>query len=81
MSNAEEKSNKASTDMLPLLRERSRSLATIRYDLINWVAIFKQKANKKIITSTLIIVGHKKGRKIIFMLVILTIMVAFSGCI
>ena len=30
MSNAEEKSNKASAHMLPLLRERNRSLATIR---------------------------------------------------
>ena len=30
MSNAEEKSSKASTDMLPLLRERNRSLGTLR---------------------------------------------------
>ena len=30
MSNAEEKSSKARTDMLPLLRERNRSLATFR---------------------------------------------------
>ena len=30
MSNAEEKSCKASTDMLPLLRERNRSLTTFR---------------------------------------------------
>ena len=30
MSNAEEKSSKASTDMLPLLRERNRSLTTFR---------------------------------------------------
>ena len=30
MSNAEEKSSKASTDMLPLLRERNRSLKTFR---------------------------------------------------
>ena len=29
-SNAEEKSSKASTDMLPLLRERNRSLTTFR---------------------------------------------------
>ena len=30
LSNAEEKSSKASTDMLPLLRERNRSLTTFR---------------------------------------------------
>ena len=30
MSNAEEKSSKASTDMLPLLRERNRSLTNFR---------------------------------------------------
>ena len=30
MSNAEEKSRKASTDMSPLLRERNRSLTTFR---------------------------------------------------
>ena len=30
VSNAEEKSSKASTDMLPLLRERNRSLTTFR---------------------------------------------------
>ena len=30
VSNAEEKSSKASTDMLPLLRERNRSLTTLR---------------------------------------------------
>ena len=30
MSNAEEKSSNASTDMLPLLRERNISLATFR---------------------------------------------------
>ena len=30
MSNADEKSSKASTDMLPLLRERNRSLTTFR---------------------------------------------------
>ena len=30
MSNAEEKSSKASTDMLPLSRERNRSLAIFR---------------------------------------------------
>ena len=30
MSNAEEKSSKDGTDMLPLLRERNRSLATFR---------------------------------------------------
>ena len=30
MSNAEEKSSKASMDMLPLLRERNRSLATFK---------------------------------------------------
>ena len=30
MSNAEEKSSKTSTDMLPLLRERNRSLTTFR---------------------------------------------------
>ena len=30
MSNAEEKSSKASTDMLPLLREKDRSLTTFK---------------------------------------------------
>ena len=30
MSNADEKLSKASTDMLPLLRERNRSLTTFR---------------------------------------------------
>ena len=30
MSNAEEKSSKASTDMLPLIGERNRSLTTFR---------------------------------------------------
>ena len=30
MSNAEEKSSKASTDMLPLLGEKNRSLTTFR---------------------------------------------------
>ena len=30
MLNAEEKSSKANTDMLPLLRERNRSLANFR---------------------------------------------------
>ena len=30
MSNAEEKSSKANTDMLPLIRERNRSLKTFR---------------------------------------------------
>ena len=30
MSNSEEKSNKAGTDMLPLSRERNRSLTTFR---------------------------------------------------
>ena len=33
MSNAEEKSSKASTDMLPLLRERNRSLAILEEQL------------------------------------------------